>query len=531
MDLTRILLQLIWIALLLMGSCFGPRTLAQQTGTSNKGQAQIWTVLAGDPKGDARDPALADAAQLSYRYDKQQDYLWFRVSLYGAPDEQAFGVNIAIDTGADDALKTNWWGSNNTFKFDKLLTAWVTRDANGFEGTIGVGDAAGVKAKQFNNLLQNDLRLQVEGDSILIGVKRTDITDKLKMNLLAAVGSDQKWNDDVPGAGSLPLDLSAERPTRGLREIDLGRNNFEFPRGSQTLSNHKSGLITKAGSGKQPLILVAGVYSGQHSFDEFIERNRSRYRFYVVTPPGINGTAPLPLPQQNASFGELTWTRRVEQDVLNLIRNKKLKRPVIVAESHPASIAVMELALAHPDKLGGVVISGTNLLSFFTSPTDPTRKKLATVAERLVLVNESWASKWFKFVTPETWNSNDMRPEMLMSNLTLGKKASDEIEAAQLEVKIRYTCEFWAADVTVDLNKLQVPVMALIPGFDEKFLADPANRFTKLTYVDSWETLIPKNPMLELVRIPDARLLILQDQPQRADEAITKFVEKVGQKK
>ena len=35
--------------------------------------AQTYTVLMFDPKGDARDPALGDAAQLAYHYDKAQD--------------------------------------------------------------------------------------------------------------------------------------------------------------------------------------------------------------------------------------------------------------------------------------------------------------------------------------------------------------------------------------------------------------------------------------------------------------------------
>src|SRR3989442_15068767 len=135
-------------------------------------RAQVWTVLAVDPKGDGRDPSLADAAQLSYRYDKQQDLLWFRLSLYGRPSEESFGVNIAVDTGADDSAKMNWWGANKDFKFDKLVTAWATRSDDRYQGTIGVGDAAGAKAKKFNNLLQDNLQIRVEGDSILIGVKR-----------------------------------------------------------------------------------------------------------------------------------------------------------------------------------------------------------------------------------------------------------------------------------------------------------------------------------------------------------------------
>src|SRR5258708_40128653 len=124
--------------------------------------AQVWTVLAVDPKGDGRDPALPDAAQLSYRYDKPQDLLWFRVSLYGKPIEESFGVNIVVDTGADDAAKMNWWGANKDFKFDKLVTVWVARENGGYKGTICVGAAAGAKAKNFNNLRQNNLENRVE---------------------------------------------------------------------------------------------------------------------------------------------------------------------------------------------------------------------------------------------------------------------------------------------------------------------------------------------------------------------------------
>src|SRR5436190_14150455 len=103
----------------------------------NAAYGQIWTVLAGDAKGDARDPSMPDAAQLAYRYDKQGDFLWFRVTLYGTVNEQAFGVNIVVDTGADESAKMKWRGANTGFKFDKLLTAWVTKRPNGYQATIG----------------------------------------------------------------------------------------------------------------------------------------------------------------------------------------------------------------------------------------------------------------------------------------------------------------------------------------------------------------------------------------------------------
>jgi len=529
MNAPKTIMHLTWVVVLLTGSCFGPRTYSQQAGSADA-STQIWTVLAADAKGDARDAKLADAAQLSYRYDKQRDSLWFRVSLYGLPNQQAFGVNIVLDTGGDEAAKMNWWGANKAFKFDRLLTVWVTRGGNGYEGTIGVGDATGARAKHFNNLSQNNLQIQVEGDSILIGVKRTDITDKLKLNLIAAVGSNQEWNDDVPNIGSANIDLAAERPKRGLREIDLGRNNFEFPRDYKTLPDNQPPRITKKGRGSQTLILIPGMYSGPNSFDGFIARNQSQYKFYVVTPPGINRTPARPLPPAGSSFGELTWTRRLEQDILDLIRREKINNPVILAESHPASIVAMELALDHPDKIGGVMIAGTNLVQYFPSPKDPTRKSQMTVAERIASVDEGWGEKWFKHVTPETWMSNDMRPEMLASDPEKGPQAWEEIEAALLQIKIRYLCEFWAADVTRNFDKLQVPVLALIPGFDDKFLSNPANSFTRAAYVDSWETLVPKHPLVKLVKFPNARLIMLDDQSKRADDAIAMFVEQVRSK-
>ncbi len=186
------------------------------------GAAQVWTVLAVDPKGDGRDASLPDAAQLSYRYDKQQDFLWFRLSLSGRPNEDVFGVNIVLDTEAPEASKMNWWGANKDFRFDKVLTAWVTRGAGGYHGTLGIADAAGARAKDFTNLRRNSLQLRVEDHSILVGVNRTELTDRMKMTLIASIGSNTEWNDDIPNMRSMSLDLTAPGARAGLKARAAG---------------------------------------------------------------------------------------------------------------------------------------------------------------------------------------------------------------------------------------------------------------------------------------------------------------------
>jgi pimeloyl-ACP methyl ester carboxylesterase len=490
--------------------------------------AQVWTVLTFDGQGDGRDPSLADAAQLAYRYDKQQDVLWFRVALYGQPNKEAFGVNLAIDTGGDDATKMNWWGANKTFRFDRLVTAWVTRGANGYQGMIGVGDATGVNAKQMNNLRQNNLQIRVETDSLVIGLKRSDITDKFKLNLVASVGLNEQWNDDLPNAGSAAIDLS--KPTPGVREIDTSRNNLALPALYKTLPDNQRPSVTRKGQGKQTLILVPGMYSGNSSFDDFIVRNQSQYRFIVITPPGINGTPARAMPAAGTSFGEMTWTRRLERDILDFIHREKLITPVILAERQPAAQAAIELASEHPAEIGGVVLLGTNLVQFFASPKDPARRTPIAYSNRAPFVDQTWVAKWFKYVTPETWKNGDLRQQLLSVDPVRAQTAWGELESVPLEIKIRYLCEFWASDVTRSFDKLQIPVLALVPGFDEKFLADPANGFAKPSFLDSWETLIPKHPLLEIIKIPNARMLVLDDQPQAADDAINAFVKKIGAK-
>jgi len=349
----------------------------------------------------------------------------------------------------------------------------------------------------------------------------------MKFNLIAAVGSNEHWNDDLPNTGSSTVDLNGARPKRGLREIDLARDNLVLPVGYHTLPQKNAPMIKKQGSGKQSIILVPGMYSGSDSFASFIEQNKSRYRLYVLTPPGLNGTPARSLPEGGRGLSEFTWTRSLERDLLNLIEREHLTRPVIIAERHPGSVAAIELANAYPEKIGGLVLTATNLLTVFPSPKDPTRKTPATFAERVDLIDAGLAQKWFKYVTPDTWLSNDYMPEWLSVDSTAGLNAWQSSEAVPLPIKIRYLCEFWLSNITEDFQKLKIPTLVLAPGFDEKFLADPANNSLKTAFLTGWDQSVSKQPNAELVRIPGGRLLLLRENSAIANNAIEHFINRV----
>jgi pimeloyl-ACP methyl ester carboxylesterase len=489
-------------------------------GAAPASVSTVWTVIAFDLRGDARDPSLADAALLSYQYDKTRDFLWFRIGLYGGLTGDAFRVNVAVDTGAKDRDKMNWWGADTEFSLDRLVTAWVTRAGGTYHSTGGISDAEGARRKQFTNLKESGVELRVDRDAILIGVQRSDLTDAMTMSLIASVGSNDQWNDDVPNTRSASIDLAAPRPTRGLREIDVSRNNLTFERAQATLADAVPPRIVQSGHGSTTMILLPGVYSGNTLFDGFVSRNASRYTFYTLTPPGLDGTLPRSLPAETASSGEFAWTRGLARDVLGLIRQKRLEKPIVVTHGFPGSLAVEELARSNPEVLGGIV----EISSMATLPYPTSLAREATPEERVAMVDDSWTRQWFKYVTPETWESNNYQREMFANDPVRAERARQEVEAVPLPVKIRYLIEYMASDNRRQFGTLAVRMLALRPGFDDALLSNAAFNFYKTSFLDGWSRY-PANSRVQPITVPNARALMLDDQPELTDRAIAVFVD------
>jgi hypothetical protein len=166
-------------------------------------------------------------------------------------------------------------------------------------------------------------------------------------------------------------------------------------------------------------------------------------------------------------------------------------------------------------------------VQFFPSPKDPTWKTRATPEERVEIVNEGWAQKWFRYVTHETWESNNYPAEMFPNDPVRSEQVRQQVESALLPVKIRYLCEFMASDHSAALANLQAPLLALRPGFNEKLLAASATSWFKASFQDSWDAF-SKNSRIQLLTIPNARALILEDQPKLADDGVARFIENLS---
>jgi len=164
-----------------------------------------WVPLADDPVGDGKLPSLPDATRLEAIPASADGILWLRMTLAGAPHDRWLGLNAALDVDGDPANGQAWWGENSAFKFDRLVTVWCIRVAEGCQGFIGVADADQVAAGTMGTGGGQGLRFAIDPErrAFVVGIPREALgLRKPDLRLVAAVGSALLYNDDVPGQGA-----------------------------------------------------------------------------------------------------------------------------------------------------------------------------------------------------------------------------------------------------------------------------------------------------------------------------------------
>lgn len=183
-----------------------PMTDLVDAGTLPKFPRAGWKPIVSDEEGDGKSKNMPDLRGVAWRADG--DRVWFLFSLAAAPDPARIGMNLALDLDGDPDNGPNWWAGNRGFRYDRLVTVWVARGADGkYRGSVGVADAADIVAGRFATSPVGTVSFAVDAanDALLVGVKRSALADP--MRVVATVGSNTDWNDVAPAEGSALLDL------------------------------------------------------------------------------------------------------------------------------------------------------------------------------------------------------------------------------------------------------------------------------------------------------------------------------------
>jgi len=175
-------------------------------GAAADGPAGPWKELAADPPADGKEKRLPDATALLAHADEAQDLVWFRIPLSGPLPARWFGVNLALDVDGDPTNGMEWWGANKSFRFDRLVTAYGSVADGGYEGTLGIADAALVQQGRMMGAEGDGLRVLLDRahPAIVVGVPASSLAPSGHgpVRVVAAVGSAFQHNDDVPDEGA-----------------------------------------------------------------------------------------------------------------------------------------------------------------------------------------------------------------------------------------------------------------------------------------------------------------------------------------
>jgi hypothetical protein len=168
-----------------------------------------WRELARDAADDGKQKRLPDATGLAVLFDDARERVWFRIALQGPLPSRWMGVNLALDVDGDPTNGMAWWGTNQVFRFDRLVTVYGFAAGSGYEGMIGVADAAEVQAGNLQG--SGDDRVQIALDeanqAFVIGIPRLALghATQAPVRVVAAVGSAMQHNDDLPDIGAVLL--------------------------------------------------------------------------------------------------------------------------------------------------------------------------------------------------------------------------------------------------------------------------------------------------------------------------------------
>ena len=249
------------------------------------------------------------------------------------------------------------------------------------------------------------------------------------------------------------------------------------------------------------VILIPGLSSGPWTWRDTAPRLARNHVVYLVTLPGFDGRAP----RTGVTLDSL------QDDLLALIGQKKMQRPVLVGHSLGGTLS-LAFATRHSDRIAGVVaVDGLPVFPGSENLTD--RKPLAdgTRAQFGAQTREQFAAG----------------QQMYMRTIgVLAEPLAVELAALAARSDVGATADFAAQIMALDLRSrlpgISVPVVEISPFNEADFAQMGIDEARKTGY---YRMLLNGTPKVEVVSISPARHFVMFDQPEKfaaaLDQALT----------
>jgi len=310
--------------------------------------------------------------------------------------------------------------------------------------------------------------------------------------------------------------------TLAIQVRDTGINNLILPSNYKTSDYGAIPQYLKKGHGDKTLILIPGWGFDATIFNDFMEANETKYIMYAITIPGFGNTMAPPLPESGTSYGLHYWNYGVLQGILKLIEREKLQKPIIVGHSTQGTQLALRMAIDYPDKVSKVIILGAHAKFIYMNQGMPQE---LTLEKKVAFVDKYTGPIWFKQMTRERFNEGNFLPEIYSLDSRKGLELWKESAAVPLPVMIQYICEFFASDITTEINSIKCSVLILRSTFSSEVLNKPINNYIKPQFIDSWENATGINPLIKVEDINMAATFVWKDNPVEVYSKISEFLD------
>jgi len=160
-----------------------------------------WNSLLSDKENDGQyTNNTADGKSFAYFYDSETEQLWFKWETY-KPISTFPALSVSIDTDANQENGVNWYGEYRAFKFEKMISVGpIRKNDDGYYGYNGITDEEGVRTRNWINVKKNVVHFYETNSerTFIISIDKNEIADNLKtFNVIASVGENARWNDDI----------------------------------------------------------------------------------------------------------------------------------------------------------------------------------------------------------------------------------------------------------------------------------------------------------------------------------------------
>jgi pimeloyl-ACP methyl ester carboxylesterase len=280
-------------------------------------------------------------------------------------------------------------------------------------------------------------------------------------------------------------------------------------------------VYKKIGSGQKVLILIPGLGFSQGVFEDFAKENASNYTMYVITIPGFGGSRAPAMPVNDTSYGLQNWNRSVIQGIIKLIDKEKLAKPFIIGHFVQGTQLALKFAIDYPDKVSGVIVLGGPARFIAIIQGQPAYYPLAS---SIKYIDKVMAPKWFRGINKKDYDKGNYSPEIYSLDSIKGKELWNEVAAVELPVSIRYLCEFFASDISLEFNKIKCPVLVLRAAFSSDVRQNPTNNYLNPQFITAWDSAQIINPLIQVKDIPDAATFVWKDNPRIVYDYIKEFV-------